>query len=145
MYLFCAQTDGEVDDWRKGKHNFRQLNGGQSGVLSNEFDEGMTKKVARIVTKEKARGDARFQRISWWYPSRPTVILIQVQLQYTILFMKKTPYMCLDMLSSHILSKYDFFTNFAWTNLKYYSSLETRQCHSLWSMGIPGEGVTRSG
>jgi len=77
VYLFCAQTDGEVDDWRKGKHNFRQLNGGQSGVLSNEFDEGMTKKVARIVTKEKARGDARFQRISWWYPSRPTVILIQ--------------------------------------------------------------------
>ena len=103
MYLFCAQTDGEVDDWRKGKHNFRQANGGQSGVLSNEFDEGMTRKVARIVTKEKVRGDARFQRISWWYPSRPTVILIQVQLQYTVLFMKKTPYMCLDMLKPNFI------------------------------------------
>ena len=57
---------------------FRQINGGSTGVLATDTEEGMNRKVAKLVTKEKKHGDGRFRRFTWWYPSRPDAVLIQV-------------------------------------------------------------------
>ena len=60
-----------------------QTNGGRSGVLSQRGREGMTIKVANVINAEnKKRGDSRFKRCTWYLPSEPGVVLLQVNIYH---------------------------------------------------------------
>jgi hypothetical protein len=84
VFIFNPDSQKEGNDWRNGsKHLFRQQNGGGHNVLDKDGEEGLERRVARIVTAEKKKGDPRFKRITWWYPSSPAEILFQVTFAFS--------------------------------------------------------------
>jgi hypothetical protein len=79
VFLYKAATHQQAQDWRQGsRYRFLQMNGGQSNVLGKDGTEGMKRVVGRVVTAEKKGGDKGFRRIAWFFPSSPTITLLQV-------------------------------------------------------------------
>jgi hypothetical protein len=79
VFLFKAATLAQSQDWRQGsRYRFHQMNGGNNGILSKNGGEGMTRVVGRLVTDEMKTGDSRFKRIAWFFPTCPSITLLQV-------------------------------------------------------------------
>ena len=78
VYIFLAGSTGQSADWRfSSKYTFVQVNGGKD-VMKKPGKEGLIRKVAKVKTVAKPGGDEQFQRITWWFPSRPELVLLQV-------------------------------------------------------------------
>ena len=77
VYIYLANSSAQSADWRfSTKYTFVQVNGGKD-VLKKPGKEGLVRKLAKVKTAKKPGGDERFMRITWWFPSRPELVLLQ--------------------------------------------------------------------
>ena len=64
MWLFKPDTLLHVEDWRRSGHIMKQDNGGHNVVASSDRAAVITRKTARLNSKER-KADPRFKRYSW--------------------------------------------------------------------------------